>query len=107
MTRQIRTKTQQETGLHVIVSGGTIDFELSPPKEIGMGTVDVLVPRAQSIVPYFFANQIKFPAAEISYDRIALKDSTQFGQEDQEHLRDAIKKGPHKRAWHREYGGKR
>src|SRR3989338_2093953 len=97
MTRQIRTKTQQETGLHVIVSGGTIDFELSPPKEIGMGTVDVLVPRAQSIVPYFFANQIKFPAAEISYDRIALKDSRQFGQEEQEHLRDAIKKGPHKR----------
>ncbi|MDO8480530.1 MAG: asparaginase domain-containing protein [Nanoarchaeota archaeon] len=89
------TTPPHDAGLHVIVSGGTIDFELRPTMEIGTATVDTLVPRRESIVPYFFARQIKFPAAEITFDRVALKDSREFGPEDQVKLRDAIKRGPH------------
>lgn len=83
-------------GLHVITTGGTLDFTLSQRFEVETGQFDSLVPRKHSIVPHFLTKRVKVPSDSIEYSRICLKDSREITDEDRSHLRDAIVQSPYR-----------
>ncbi|MCK5023160.1 MAG: asparaginase [Candidatus Aenigmarchaeota archaeon] len=82
-------------GLHVVTTGGTMDFESSPSYEMEKSVVDSLVPRKQSIIPRFLTERVKIPKNEISFSRACMKDSRDINDEDRSKILDGIIRSPY------------
>ena len=57
ITKDKINKNDIKRGLHIILLGGTIDFEANTFVEIQSKKVDTLIPREHSIIPNYLNNQ--------------------------------------------------
>jgi L-asparaginase len=89
------TKQNKRRGLHVVITGGTIDFHFSPKYEIEAGQVDSLRPRTSSIVPRFLQSRVKIPEDEIHFSRACMKDSRELTDEDRKRILDHVAASPY------------
>jgi len=85
----------KKLGLHVMILGGTIDFELNPDHLFKSMNVDQLTPRKKSIIPFFFNKRVKYPKDRINFSRVSLKDSRNLTKEDYKRLYDEIRDSPY------------
>ena len=84
-------------GLHVIILGGTIDFDIRAAGLISLKVVDKLTPRETSAIPFFLSQRVKYPPNEIVFTRVALKDSRDLTKGDMTRLAEEIEHSPFKR----------
>jgi len=85
-----------KTGLHVMIFGGTIDFEPNTFTELDSKQYDLLVPRKNSIIPSFFFNRVKYAYGSIHFSRIEIVDSRDITNEHLAELERQITQSPHK-----------
>ncbi len=84
----MKDPTHKNKGLHIIILGGTIDFESNTFVEMETKEVDVFVPRQNSIIPHFLEQRIKYAYGDLHFSRLDIVDSRDITKD---HLKELIK----------------
>jgi L-asparaginase/Glu-tRNA(Gln) amidotransferase subunit D len=84
----------KKRGLHVIVLGGTIDFESNAFLEIESKGFDMMVPRKHSIVPKFLNERIAYSYGHVHFSRVDIVDSRNITEKHKIKLIEKIEKSP-------------
>ncbi len=86
----------RKNGFHVVTAGGTIDFQPNPNYERDSHRVDLLIPRENSIVPYFLRDRVRMQN-DIVFSRACMKDSRELNAKDREKILDEARKSQYKK----------